>query len=212
MSRSQETTFQACRALMYESLSLQRDTAAAVRAQNQQWILGQAKDEKGICGRRKKWCIMSVGSSWPIILGKGESLAGFPAELSCLALGLLFPTPKAPACCRHQERFLTRSKDYFQDLILLPGQELSECVVEEDQAGQSERWTDSTGLVKELLWMGSCCTRKFLTGMTPLWILSGSHRYMQGISSITRVTWDWEQYGVLCNWIGVLTLLLTFCP
>ena len=28
-------------------------------------------------------------------------------------------------------------------------------MVEEDQAGHSERWIDSTGHVKELLWMGS---------------------------------------------------------
>lgn len=91
---TQETTFQACRTLMYDSLSLQRNTAAAVRAQNQQQILGQAKNEKGICGRKKKWGIMSVGPSWPIILGKGEGLAGFPAELSCLALRTAFPNPK----------------------------------------------------------------------------------------------------------------------
>ena len=97
------------------------------------------------------------------------------AELSCPQD--CFPKPQRLllAIGTRRDSFLGQ-KNYFQDMILLPGQELSECVVEEGQAGQSERWTDSTGLVKELLWMGSCCTRKFLTGMTPLWILSGSQK------------------------------------
>ena len=67
---------------MYDSLIPQWDIPTAIRAYNQEYnisgFLGQARNEKGIYGRKKEWDIVSVGFSWPLILGKREVLAYFP--------------------------------------------------------------------------------------------------------------------------------------
>lgn len=95
------------------------------------------KQETGFC---------VPGISWPLVLGKGEDLAGFPQSGVALRWGLLCPSHRQLLGCRHPKRDLPMSRGYFSGAFSCRG-ELS--VGEEGQAAHSEKWTDSAGGVKE---------------------------------------------------------------
>ena len=86
-------------------------------------------------------------------LEKREDLADLPAEWDRLALRPSLPTPQAPALLWAPGEVPHKVQRLFLGCLQLPGNKLS--VVEKGHTGHSERWMDSAGGGKDVLWVGS---------------------------------------------------------